>query len=349
MTENTKRNLFQPFVQGDLSYTKQYQGTGLGLAISKQLVNIMGGKINVETKIGKGSRFYFRLKLEKSEKLIHHINEIDIQLENLKVLFIDDNALNREITYKMLSNEGIEVITAESGNKGIEILKEKKDMDLILLDVHMPEIDGIETLKIIKDTFKESYPVLMFTSVDLRSEVSRIKEYGANDYLMKPVTRKELLEKIKKIINDEISIKIENDIQEIHELNNRDNNRILIVEDNNINMQLIKIILKRIGNYEMFLAENGLNAIEIFEEKNPNIVFLDIQMPIMNGFEAFEKIKEICKRKNWKMPTVIAMTAYAMEKDKEKILKSGMDIFLPKPISIEQVKEALEKSKKIIR
>lgn len=202
MSESTKQNLFQPFVQGDLSYTKQYQGTGLGLAISKHLINLMGGEIGFETEEYKGSRFYFRLKLEASNKFIHNIPNFDIDLNKLKVLFIDDNELNREITSKMLSSEGIKVITAEDGYKGIEILMNTKDIDLILLDVNMPKI---------------------------------------------------------------------------------------------------------------------------------------------NGFEAFEKIKEICEIKNYKMPIVIAMTAYAMERDKEKCLNTGMDIFLPKPISIEKIKDVLEK------
>ncbi len=242
----------------------------------------------------------------------------------------------------MLSNEGINVITAESGNKGIEILKNKNDIDLILLDVHMPSLDGIETLKIIKENHKDKYSILMFSSVDLGDKMPKIKEYGANDYLIKPATKKEVLEKIKQVIKSNTLRKKKKYIQDISK---PDNNyeKVLIVEDNEINMKVIMTMIKRIGNYEISLAEDGLKAIENFERLRPDIIFMDIQIPNISGYEAFERIKDICKMKNWKMPKVIAMTAYAMDEDREKILKAGFDIYLPKPIKTEQVKGILLK------
>lgn len=341
MSVDILKNLFKPFVQGDLSYTKKYQGTGLGLAISKQLLEIMGGKIFVKSDIGKGSKFSFNLKLKKSNRLIHNISDLDVNLKNLKILFIDDNELNREITQKMLSDEGIEVLLAESGEKGLEILKNNLNIDMILLDVHMPLIDGIETLKLIKEKYNDKYEILMFTSVDLRDKVSTIKKFGAKDYIIKPVTRKDLIKKIKNILNCKVEKEIEEDLNEIKNIK-KSNKTILIIEDNFINMEVAKIMISKIGNYNIYFASNGKEALEIYKKNKIDIIFLDIQMPIMNGIEAYNEIIKISEIENRKRPKIIAMTAYAMDTDKEKYLNMGMDYFLSKPFKVKNIKEILE-------
>ncbi|MGM0508097.1 MAG: response regulator [Fusobacteriota bacterium] len=340
MSEKIMEKLFRPFIQGDLSYTKEYQGTGLGLAISKKLVNIMGGTINVESKKGKGSKFCFTLDLQKSNSIAHNTSKVDINFEKLKILFIDDNKLNRKITDKMLSNEGAKVFLAKSGEEGLHILSKNPKINLILLDVHMPKMSGIDTLKIIKDKFKHNYPIIMFTSVDLRDKVSEIKDLGANEYLIKPVTRKLLLENIKKVLNKEKENISKNSINSIEKLENS-NKKILIAEDNIINRETIKSILNKLGDYDIFVANNGQEAIGLYKQNNPDIIFMDIQMPILNGQKAFEEIVRL-SRKIGKTPFFIAMTAYASEKDRKKFLDMGMDYFLSKPFTINDVKKILE-------
>ena len=141
--ESEKKRLFQPFEQGDYSYTKKYQGTGLGLAISKRLVEIMGGTIGFESEIGKGSRFFFKIGIKKSGRRFPNILELDVDYKKLKILFIDDNKLNREITKKMLEESGIKVYLAENGYEGIELLRKESEIDFILLDIHMPKIGRV--------------------------------------------------------------------------------------------------------------------------------------------------------------------------------------------------------------
>lgn len=347
IAEETKAKLFQPFVQGDMSYKKRYQGTGLGLAISKQLVDLMGGEIGYETEEGKGSRFYFRLKLEKSRHMTNSKEEKAVKLGGLKVLFVDDNDLNRKMTDKMLSEEGMKVITAEDGYEGLEILSAEKDLDLVLLDVHMPKMDGIETLKRINEKYEGKFSVLMFTSVDLRDQISRIKELGANDYLLKPVVRKDLIGKIGQVMKEALDSRVGKTMNGVKKIE-MDREKVLIVEDDPINMIIAKAMLNKIGNYQLYFAEDGGEAIEIFKRNQPDIILLDIQLPTMNGFEAYEIIKETCNEKNIEMPVVIAMTAYAADVDKENIVQAGIDLYLSKPVKMDQMKEVMEKSRKKI-
>ena len=336
INEENKKIIFKPFVQGDLSYTKKYQGTGLGLAISKNLVNLMGGSIDFETEVNVGTKFFFNIILKKSPNFIHNFQELDLDFKKLTALFIDDNELNRKITEKMLTNEGMTVLLAEDGYKGLEILKENEKVDIVLLDVHMPVIDGFETAKKIKNNFGDKYLILMFTSVDIRSDIENIHQIGVTDYIVKPAIRKELLNKIKETINNKTSENIKKDIAEIVSFD-LDTKKILIAEDNPINMNVITKMIKTIGDYELILATNGQEAVELFEKEKPAIIFMDIQMPYMNGFEAYEKIVELIEENHIKRPKIVAMTAYAMEKDRAKCLDMGMDAFIPKPFKRDDI------------
>ena len=334
ISDDIGKKIFQPFVQGDLTYTKQYQGTGLGLSISKRLIELMGGEIWYESEEGKGTKFLFRIGLKKSDKHYHNSEKVELDFSKLTVLFIDDNSLNRKITRLMLEESGTKVFDAESGEKGIEILKLGEQIDLILLDVHMPNTDGFQTAKLIKEIFGEKYLILMFTSVDVRGEIDKMKELGVADYMMKPVKRKELLYKIRETINANYSIEIEKNLEEIE----GSIDRIVVVEDNNINLSVAVKMLNSLGYKNIYTASNGKEAIEVVKNYNPDMIFMDIQMPIMNGFEAFEYIKKL----KIKQVKVIAMTAYAMEKDREKCLEAGMNGFISKPFTIDELKYTLE-------
>jgi PAS domain S-box-containing protein len=343
ISEEIQKRLFKPFIQGDLSSTKKYQGTGLGLAISKQLAEIMAGSVGFESEEKKGSRFWFRVKLNKSERVAHPFSDLDIDLKGMKILFVDDNELNRTITCKMLLNEGVEVILADSAKDGMEKIEQNQDVDLVLLDVHMPWIDGIDMLKMIEEKYGHQYTILMYSSVDIRDDVKKIKSHGASDYLIKPVVRKTLFRKIKEVLRLR-------DSQQKEEVQTHESEfeakatgtgKILIAEDNEMNLKLITKILKKLGDYTLVLARDGKEAVEKYKGAYPDIIFLDIQMPVMNGLEAFQKIKQICLNENRKLPKVIAMTAYAMESDKERFLNAGMNFHLAKPFELSEVKAAL--------
>ncbi|HOO34200.1 MAG TPA: response regulator [Thermotogota bacterium] len=343
INEITLKRLFKPFIQGDLSSTKKYQGTGLGLAISKQLAEIMGGSIGVVSEFGKGSRFWFRVRLKKSERILREFNEEKINFNEMKILFVDDNELNRKITKRMLSNEGASVILAESAEDGMKKLEENHDIDLVLLDVHMPWIDGFDMLKMIESRYGHAFTILMYSSVDIRDEVKRIKRHGASDYLIKPVVRKTLFNKIGEVLNMKKAEQVES-----RQLLSTDSDqwklnkgKILIAEDNEMNLKLIRKILEKLGDYQIFLAQDGEQAVEQYRKERPDVIFMDIQMPVMSGLEAFNEIKRICKEENYSMPRVIAMTAYAMETEKKKFLDAGMDFHLPKPFELTEVKAAL--------
>ncbi len=343
MTDDVIKNLFKPFIQGDLTYTKKYQGTGLGLAISKQLVELLGGKITVESEYKKGSKFSFSLSLPESKKTDNNVFESNINIKKATILFVDDNALNRSISKKMLENEGAKVILAESGQECLKILDSEEKIDLILLDVHMEHLDGIETLKLIKDRYNKAYEILMFTSVDLRDKISLIKEYGAKDYLIKSVTRKELLNKITQTLNNTTTSETTTDKQNEKQKINKSNTKILLCEDNKINMEVVKSMINKIADYTLYFAKNGQEAVEIYANEKIDIVFLDIQMPIMNGIEAFTEMKKIDVEKDYTGSVIVAMTAYATPKDREKYLGMGMDFFLSKPFKMKDIKDILEK------
>jgi PAS domain S-box-containing protein len=341
ISEDVKKRLFTPFMQGDISYTKKYQGTGLGLAISKQLVQLMNGCIDVESSEGNGSRFYFTLPLLKSKCQTPLDDIIQVNFTELKILFIDDNELNLEITKKMLKNEGTNVICAKNGYEGIKILEKNSDIDLILLDVNMPEINGFETLRKIREIFSDrQFNVLMFSSVDIRDKISELKELETHNYLIKPVVRKTLLSKINDVLQSgeikKMTTKTGNNIKE------NSNKKVLIVEDNETNLFVIEEILNHIGKFEIKSVPNGEDALTLFEVEIADIIFLDIQLPKIDGYKVFEHLKEFSD-KACKKPFVIAMTAYAMETDRRRCIDAGMDFFLPKPISINEVKEALSK------
>lgn len=336
ISKDIQNNLFQPFVQGDYGYSKKYQGTGLGLAISKRFAELMAGTIWYEEKEGNGARFCFKLPIKKSKKQVHRIKNIEYDYKKMSVLFIDDNKLNRKITAKMLEDEGIKVYIAESGRKGIEILSTGVKVDVVLLDVNMPEIDGFQTAEKIREEFGNKYTILMFTSVDIRDSINKIKELEITDYLIKPVRREELLVKIRETLNKAVENKMENDLEEITKLKTK----ILVAEDNNINMITLVSMLKNCGDYNIIEAKNGKDAVERFAIEIPEYVFLDIQMPVMDGYEAFKEIKAEAESRNKKVK-IIAVTAYASKEDKMKCLTIGMDDYISKPYKLEEIKNVL--------
>lgn len=303
-------------------------------------INIIQGNIEFESRQGQGSKFYFTIPLKKSNNQPILSMNLDINLKKVKALFIDDNQLNREITERMLKSEGMNVLLASDGYEGITLLQENDDIDIILLDVHMPRIDGFETAKKVKEIFGEKFLILMFTSVDTRGNLAKLYQIGVYDYIVKPAIRRELVNKIKETIEKKITIEDNKEKQSIM-VKEKTNKKILIAEDNPINMMVITKMIETIGEFQLILATNGQEAVELYTKEAPQVIFMDIQMPYMNGFEAYEEISKIVAVNGLIKPKVIAMTAYAMEKDRDICLSIGMDEYISKPFKKEQIVNSL--------
>ncbi|HIQ36819.1 MAG TPA: response regulator [Desulfocapsa sulfexigens] len=347
--ENLKK-LFKPFSQADGTSTRKYGGTGLGLVISMELVALMGGTLQVKSELGQGSVFYFTIPLEiASSENLHPIYAATNSLEGLKVLVIDDNPTNRKIISHQTSSWNMLCDTAESGSTGLQILENAQDAlyDIILLDLDMPMMDGMEVARRIKANPRISdIPIIMLTSVGNLGDAKRSKNAGIDIYLTKPVRQKNLFSAILAAIHGidvaqiELSHGIHSDQQKVVEVLDS-GLQILLVEDNSANQLLASMVLKQFG-CRIDTAVNGAEAVKAFKEKKFDLILMDCQMPVMDGFQATRKIREIetTMGGDSHIP-IIALTANALKGDRERCINAGMDDYLSKPFSLNQIRSLL--------
>lgn len=346
--------LFDKFTQVDAKTTRQFGGTGLGLAISKQIAEMMHGSIGVDSVFGEGSEFWFTIIMErqKGHPIEQTVNFSNI--ENNHILIVDDNATCREILKTRLSSWGIRPEEAESAPKALEKLKyaQKHDdpFDMAILDMQMPGMDGIELARKIKSDSKLSNTrLIMLSSLGEREEVLQPEKVGIEGYLIKPVRHKELLNLLmRKLGKASLESEAEHD-QSLHDdksvplstnLALEKGHHILVVEDNVTNQQVAIGILKKIGQ-KADAVSNGEEALNALKTVPYDLVLMDVQMPIMDGFEATENIrKPSSKVINPNIP-IIAMTAHALEGDKARCLKAGMNDYVSKPIEPKHLIEKL--------
>ncbi len=332
--------LFQAFSQVDASITRKYGGTGLGLAISKKLSNLMGGDIWVKSKAGKGSTFYFTIQTKISKAIISD-DALTKTLDNKSILIVDDNDTNRRILE--LQTRAWNMKTDNTGYplKALEWLKQGKSYDVILLDMMMPEMDGLTLAEEIRklDAHKGTH-LIMLTSVTRTDEHNqRFKDLNFSNVLSKPVRQAVLMNTLVEAFSgkqaeqkENVIFKMDEQMAEQYPLN------ILVAEDNKINQRLALKVLKKLG-YDATIAENGKEAIDMMEKQSFDIIFMDIQMPIMDGFETTQYI---INKWHDDRPRIIAMTANAMEGDKEACLNAGMDAYISKPINIKSLVNELK-------
>ncbi len=346
--ENMER-LFKPFAQADGTSTRQYGGTGLGLAISTELVSLMGGTLGVDSTPGSGSEFFFTLPLEIAESSPGRTGSWgESILEGLKVLAIDDNATNREILHHQTTSWNMTCETAGSGPAGLEIfqaaLERGAPPDAVLLDMNMPGMNGIEVAQKIRAEMKK-IPIIMLTSVGAYGEVRRSREIGINLYLTKPVRQQDLHSALSDAIRG-----VEPDLLEPA---NRPgyrpgkgaaprecNLRILVAEDNTTNQLVITNMLKYMG-CGVELVANGAEAVRSYQDNPCDLILMDCQMPVMDGYRATREIRAL-ETGNARIP-IIALTANALKGDREKCLNAGMDEHLSKPLKIEALTEVLSR------
>ena len=335
--------IFESFSQADGSTTRQYGGTGLGLAICKQLVEMMGGSVSVTTKVSEGSIFEFALELYCSAPC--EPQKIQAQIDQIKILILDDNETNRIILEKMLRGFGCEPDLASNGHTALEMMREAarqgSPYDLLLTDMQMPQMDGIEVARLVKanENIKKTI-VMLLTSMRLRQDDPMLRKAGVAALLTKPIKQSQLFDVINELTTEETSIALKTNQPELLE-NVPSSARILLVEDNVVNQKLAVKLLQKNG-HQVVAVNNGLEACQEIAESPAStyeLVLMDIQMPVMSGYKATAKIRSMPEHKN--IP-IIAMTAHAMAGDREKCLAAGMNDYITKPLKVETLINVIE-------
>lgn len=345
--EEDRNKLFKAFSQADTSTTRRYGGTGLGLIISNSLANKMGSEIDFRSEYGKGTTFFFDIecKFENGEAIEYkHIKNIN------KVLVVDDNSNNRLILEHTFNFWEIEFCGVDNGSDALEILKSGEKFDLIIVDYHMPDMNGIETIKHIREEIDNVYdnqPIIMLHSSSddlmLHEEAKRL---NVTFMLTKPVKQDELYYYLNSITEPEFkniqSVNLNQSQANDNLINSIETDfEIMVAEDTPLNMMVISNMLKSIlPNVHILEAKNGIEAIQIMKTHKPKIVLMDVQMPELDGLEA---TKQIRKLNNGVSLPVIALTAGVSKEERELCFKSGMDDFLSKPIDNQELRRIIKK------
>jgi PAS domain S-box-containing protein len=339
--------IFERFVQADGSTTRKYGGSGLGLAISKQLVELMGGEMGVSSDgPGKGSTFWFTVTFEKQPPRGTSSLAAPLELHGLPVLVVDDNATNRTILTKMVEGFGCRVMTLSRGAEVLETLRSAaKNGDpyrLVLMDMEMPDMDGEQITRAIKsDPLLREASVVILTSRGRRGDASRLEVLGCSGYLLKPVKLQQLFDALLAVLGQKGGAAQPPRIVTRHSVTEQKQQelRILLAEDNPTGRKLVETLLQKAG-FLVDVVENGLQAFQAVKDGRYDLVFMDGQMPEMDGFEAAQQIR--LWEADGRHTTIIALTAHAMKGDRERFLEAGMDDYLPKPIDPQEMFKKIE-------
>jgi PAS domain S-box-containing protein len=337
-------HLFESFSQVDASTTRRYGGTGLGLAISQRLAGLMGGTLWAESEEGKGSTFYLEiLARETAAPARPDQPDGEPQIAGKRLLVVDDNATNREILRRLAESWGMLVEVAERPTEALARIERGDPFDAAVLDMQMPEMDGLELAREIRRYRDErALPLLLLTSVGHLAEARGATEFSAQ--LTKPVKSSQLYNALVKLL----AVSAGSDFSRAGDGDGSRSApvalRLLVAEDNAVNRQLAVALLAKLG-YEADVVENGREALDALERVTYDVVLMDVQMPELDGLEATRRIRE--RFRSTHGPTIVAMTANAMEGDREDCLAAGMDDYLSKPIRLEELSRALAKCRPV--
>jgi signal transduction histidine kinase/ligand-binding sensor domain-containing protein/DNA-binding response OmpR family regulator len=332
--------LFKAFTQVDSSTTRKYGGTGLGLVICEKLVKLMDGNIQVQSVVDQGTVFTFSIKTKISHQTINTgtANNKNVQFEGKKILVIDDNATNRKILKTQLELWKITPVLANSAETALTILSHTQDFDLVLTDMQMPGLDGIELAQRIKQSYA-NLPVILLSSLGDDRSKAHIGLFSA--VLTKPVKQALLLKQISAILGKSehrININEISNTERLLTTDFADKNpmKILVAEDNPVNMKLAQRVLQKLG-YKAGAASNGAEVLKAITTDYYDVILMDVQMPEMDGLEATRTIRS----QHGAQPFIIAMTANAMQGDREICIEAGMDNYISKPLHIEELTKML--------
>jgi two-component system sensor histidine kinase/response regulator len=356
---NKLKAVFSNFTQADSSTTRKYGGTGLGLAIAERLVKLMDGTIQLESELGKGSTFSFGVRLGLATRVISPTAHVVLNLDDYRVLIVDDNHINRLIAREMITNCGAEVSEAESGEEALVAIRQASDEGkpyrIVLLDMGMPGMDGLEVAQRIREEHLPTEPlILMLSSNDLKPQLAQLKDLCLDAYLIKPITRKELFDAIGHVIqganrhsSDALPARRVETLAAADPAPETEPTRILIADDSADNRLLIGAYLRR-EPYKVEFAENGKIAIDKFKSNEYGLVFMDVQMPEIDGLAATRIIRQ-WEKNNHRAPTpIIALTASALEEDMQRTRAAGCDEHLSKPVKkgvlLQAIRNAISES-----
>jgi signal transduction histidine kinase/CheY-like chemotaxis protein len=339
--------VFGAFSQADGSTARRYGGTGLGLSISKQLVTMMGGRIWLESEPGSGTTFHFTANFGRAVNPVAGPSGQDVRLADLNVLIVDDNASNRRLLEALLSGWQIKHRSATGAQEALNLLGEER-FQLVLLDIQMPDMGGFELAARIRGRWPGSeVKIAVLTSMGLRGDAARCREFDIEAYLTKPLRAGDLLDVIKRLFQTEADGRPKHSDELITRHTLRTGRRevppvrplrILVAEDNRVNQALARRLLERQG-HSVTMAANGREALQACEREDFDLILMDVQMPEVDGYQATRIIRQ--REKNGQRVPIIALTANAMSGDRQICLAAGMDGFVSKPIDTGELAEAI--------
>jgi signal transduction histidine kinase/CheY-like chemotaxis protein len=340
-------HIFAPFEQADGSTTRKYGGTGLGLSISAQLVGLMGGQIWAESELGKGSTFHFTAQFGISNAPVGQPAPVPAAgLRGLRALVVDDNATNRRILTQTLMHWGVEPSAADNGRTALSALAEAQSLgnrfDLVLIDSRMSDLDGFTVAEQMRANSELAHTtIVMLTSAGQPGDAARCRELGISAYLTKPIRQSQLLEAITTVLGQPPSKGDSRPLVTRHTLRERARLHILLAEDNPVNQTVAVRMLERLG-HSVIVAGNGRQVVAEAEKQTFDVILMDVQMPEMDGFEATAAIRQR-ERATGEHTAIIAVTADAMQGDRERCLAAGMDGYIAKPIHAPELSDAIKR------
>jgi len=360
IAKDKQQSVFEKFQQADGSTTRNYGGTGLGLAICQKIVALMGGDLQLKSEEGRGSTFFFAIDFEGGAKQ----TLATIDFSELSVLLVDDSQLNMRITSSQLQSFGAKSVCCEQPKVALDLVKqslaENKPYDLVLIDKVMPNMDGFALATALKSEFQQQCPKLVMVSAFAEAnDENRAKQVGFIAYLSRPYQDNQLKWLIRKALSSEEIVLIENTQTANHFVDSTsdpvvlneptqathleaDNGqpKVLVVEDSLVNQQVAKMMLSKLG-VSVDIAENGLIGVDMYKLYDYELVFMDCQMPVLDGFEATKQIRELEKSTGKRIP-IIALTANVVVEDKHLCFDVGMDEFLSKPVNHQQLSRVVQ-------